>query len=154
MKGWQLSTFAACGHAGEESPKGTCGKPVLHVGGVQEAVTEPVPGLGVPIEQVRVVHDVAETAVGREALQVRGTLLSVFPSMSRTVAVTGCAVPLLARKLVCPVCWAPEGPSCRVMLCTGQVSKKSQITLGSGECWWKALLETPLAVAKIWVRPG
>src|SRR5579864_474455 len=96
MYGWQLLPWKST-HAGEASPGGTCGNPMLHVGGVQEAVTDPDPGAGVVTEQVRSVHEVAATDVGREALQVSGILLStgapvlfgneLFPSTSVTIAV-------------------------------------------------------------------
>jgi hypothetical protein len=86
---------------------------------------------------------VAETAAGADELQVSGTLLSMFPKTSSTVAVTGCAVPLVLLKLVWPL-WTPETPNCRVMLCTGQVSKKFRVGKAA---WVNALLETPLAEA-------
>jgi len=164
MNGWQLGRPRNAAHVEEaERPGGTCGNPILQVGGVQEAVTEPAPGPGVLIEQLSPVHAEAATARGSEALQVSGILLKtgapvlfsneLFPSTSVTIAVVGCAVPLLAVKLVCPLS-TPLGDSCSVMLWMGQVSKKSQTRLGSGVFCRKALLETPLAEAYIWVRPG
>ena len=113
----------------------------MHVGGVQEAVTDPAPGPGVPTEQVSPVHEVAATAPGLDVLQVKGILVrtgapvlfgsELFPRTSVTVAVTGSAVPLFVLKAVSPD-WSPFGVNCNVMFCTGQVSKKSQTKPGCG----------------------
>ena len=122
--------------AGVESDAGTNGNPTLQVGGEQEAVTDPEPADGVDREQdCKHPPPVAITA-GCDALQVKGILLrttpllvfgkELLPMMSVRTAVTVWAVPLEVTKVVWPVCWVPAGPSSRVMLWIGQVSKKSR----------------------------
>src|ERR1700737_4709192 len=109
---------------------------MLQGGGEQEAVTEPEPGEGVErVQDCRHPPPAAMTA-GWDALQVKGILprttpLFVFgkellPITSVRTAVAVWAVPLEVTKVVWPVCWVPAGPSSRVILWMGQVSKKSR----------------------------
>ena len=64
--------------------------PPLHVGGVQEAVTDPAPtpaALTVPtLPKTVLLAPVALTEIGLLELQVSGTPVSVMPRMSVTVA--------------------------------------------------------------------
>src|SRR5271157_2483406 len=133
-------------------PGGASGKPMLQVGGVQDAVTDPAPGDVVVTGQESVHAVPAATTAGCEAVQVRGILLrtippsvlgrELFPITSVTVAKTVSEVPLETAKEFCS---DPGWPTSRIMFWMGQVSKKVR-SLPGGGCTKEVLL-TPLAVA-------
>jgi hypothetical protein len=117
--------------------------PPLHVGGVQDAVTEPAPTAGVvtlpmPPKDV-LVPPVTPTDTGLLVLQVREMPVSGIPKMSVTVAFSVVAVPALTVNEV-----VVDGlfTAARVIDCTGQVVN---------DTGW--LLTLP-ALAAIRVEPG
>src|ERR1700741_3396156 len=66
-------------NAGVESVAGTCGYPILQVGGEQDAVTEPDPACGVVSPQ-DCKHPLAGcTTAGSDALHVSGTFVRMSP---------------------------------------------------------------------------
>ena len=75
---------------------------MLQLGGVQEAVTDPAPGIGVVTEQV--VPDEqdegADTAAGSDELHVSEGLGAMQPWTSTAVAARDSVVPLVVAKLV------------------------------------------------------
>jgi hypothetical protein len=113
MSSWQLmpKNWVQVARAeGVASEEGTRGKPILQVGGEQEAVTEPDPGDGVERTQLWM-HPVAvANTPGCEALQVRGILLStirpltlgreVYPIKSVRIAVTVSVLPFPVTNVV------------------------------------------------------
>jgi hypothetical protein len=77
------------------------GKPILQVGGLHDAVTEPDPGCDALSEQVPAAQvDGAEIEAGCAELHVNGALGTTQPWTSTAVALTDCKAPLLAVKLV------------------------------------------------------
>src|SRR5579864_6280432 len=114
MNCWQLASWKNAAQAanccGVEREVGTCGKPMLQVGGVHEAVTAAAPGDG-----VERLHDCVQplpgfTTAAWEDVQVRGVLFSttssvllrreLWPWTSVTVAIAVSASPLAPEKLV------------------------------------------------------
>jgi hypothetical protein len=117
--------------------------PPLHVGGVQEAVTEPAPTAGVvtlpmPPKEV-LVPPVTPTDMGLLVLQVSEIPVSGIPRLSFTVAFSVVAVPTLT---VNEVVVGGLFKATRVIDCTGQVVN---------DTGW--LLTLP-ALAAISVEPG
>src|SRR5579864_593869 len=100
----------------------SCGYPMLQVGGVQEAVTEPAPAEGVAMEHVEpgaqpAAALPATTEAGWEELHVKGALGTTQPWMSTAVADTVCPVPLFVEKLVWLLLTGPTGPNSIAMHC-------------------------------------
>jgi len=148
-----------CPHAAKEAVEkaaGIAGKPMLQVGGEQEAVTDPAPGDRVETAQDSMHPAPAAMTPGCDEVQVRGTLLrtiplfvlgrELFPIASVIVAMTVSAVPLVTAK---SVCCDPARPNSSATFWIGHVSKKSKTTGGEGTRFGcrKELLETPLAEA-------
>lgn len=117
--------------------------PPLHVGGVQDAVTDPAPMAGVvtlpmPPKDV-LVPPVTPTDAGLLVLQVSETPVSGIPRLSITVALSVVAVPALT---VNEVVVGGLFTAARLIDCTGQVVN---------DTGW--LLTAP-ALAAIRVEPG
>src|ERR1700683_4902309 len=107
---------------------------MLQVGGVQDAVIEPLPTDGVVIVQDSVQPLLVAMTAGCDEVQVSGILFrttpfavlgrELFPITSVRVATTVSEVPLAETKVFCS---DPAWPTSRVMFWMGQVSKKSKM---------------------------
>jgi hypothetical protein len=115
--------------------------PALHEGGVQDAVTAPLPTAGVVtlpmLPKLVLVPPVTPTEIGLLVLHVSGTSIRGMPTLSVTVAFTVADVPLLSV-----IGDAPALSTLRVIDCTRHVVN------GNG---WLFTLPT---LAKMNAEPG
>src|SRR5579862_5426222 len=89
---------------GVESVAGICGYPILHVGGEQEAVTDPEPACGVVRAQDCRQLLARCTTAGCEALHVSGT----FVSRSPLLVLGSELIPIMSVRSAVAVCVAVD----------------------------------------------